>query len=242
MKSASKKTRKRAQSPNESIQPTPKKIRSKQSNCTPVVDDITFSRPVTRSSNTPLQLCNEILAQGNSSRKNVKTGENTEVEVECHGHSAAAVTGPDEAVKSHAISVDKPKIITVSTSRRKTTAHVARPKTVGKSTLETLPPHQIRNYVPASVTDRSIVDMQPHSEFGTERNTLVATTSPEPHDRFPSNTLEPRGTSLDVFVRLSRIIVILTILLFAFASLVRLDHDKHDTHGNVSRSGRKMYR
>lgn len=50
------------------------------------------------------------------------------------------------------------------------------------------------------------------------------------------------ASSLTLFVRLARSLVVFTTLLFAFTSLVRLDHDKHDTHGSISRSGRKMYR
>lgn len=252
MKSASKKTRKRVHSPDKDILPTPKKIRSKHPTNTPVVDDIISSRPVTRSSNTPL-LSNKQTTRHGSSKKSSTTDRThisdvarsvgSEDEVESRGDSTATCTGTTvEAVKSSTISVDRSEFVTASTPRCKTSSRATRPGSIGKLNTDTFPPNRRYSRAPASVAHHSIDDMHSRSEYVAVRPNLDTMNTSEPHNRAPSNTLEPLGSSLDVYIRLSRILVILTILLFAFASLVRLDHDKHDTHGSVSRSGRKMYR
>jgi hypothetical protein len=214
-------------------QPSPRRVRTDAAQPDTPVEDRVFHRPVTRSSNTPLLSSTAKSSQESSARQ---SGRKSSRSVSTPAPFDSAAVNKDDVgdqahvnIEPHSTSSSRRSIVTTQGSGRKAVSRVSGRSLPGNRNIINNPP---------VITPHTNIQRYSTVEPSDGDSVLVA--SHEPEQPSP-DALEFDG-SLDVFIRLSRVLVLLTIFLFACASLLRIDHDKHDTHGSVSRSGRKLYR
>lgn len=100
------------------------------------------------------------------------------------------------------------------------------------------PPHPDNSRVPSTAVPTERNEENTHRSPIADLNPrIVDENGNAPFQVFPNMNLKTVDTSLG----LSRAFVLFVILLVVIVSVVRLDHDKHDTRGSICRSGRRMY-
>jgi hypothetical protein len=245
MQSSSKKTRKRNLSPDSSseVQGTPKRTRASASSKTP----ISSSGPSLRQTSI-----RKSVRKSTSNQTHVQATSDENVEDEAASIIPVPVIVPLPLPPSSPL-VSPPRSRT-STSTRKAVSKSTTKKTPQRrrdpNPTPRAPPSLLLPRVTDSPTDMAVPPAgEEEEEHGTGveaegRGVSPCIVSPE-EVTDNSNSGSGSGSSSStprLLIRLGQGLVLFTLLFVCVASLLRLDHDKHDTHGSISRSGRKMYR
>lgn len=224
MSSSVKKSRKREHSPDGQSQATPKRIRGQAD--TP--NDSQFSRPITRSS-TPNVL--------NSSRR-ISTRKSVQKFTESLVDEAAN-DGVDVNDVLVAAAASSPRRISMTSTIPTAESTPQKTPQRRRSAASAINVVDYTEYIPAVRQFEPVPEnLAVVASTCTDTNEL----SPPSVSLLPDDCIDGIGSSVRMYIRMSRALVVFIIVMFAFVSLVRLDHDKHDTNGSISRSGRKMYR